>query len=132
MGLLAAGYADLRRALLDGAAALADAGRTRLGLLATDLEATAHALAALLATAVLAAALVLIGLVCAGAALLLWVEPPLRPAVLAGCAVAALGAGALLVRSVRPRAERPPAYFAATLDELALDRDALRRAASDA
>ena len=132
MGFLAGSYADVRRAALDGAAALLDAGRTRLRLVATDLEASAHALAVLLATALLAVALLLIGMVCAGAALLLWAEPAQRPALLVGLAVLTLGAGACLLRRLRLRSTAASPLFGATLDELALDRDALQRAASRA
>lgn len=130
MGAFAAGYADARRAVLHGAAALVDAGCTRLGLLGSDLEVAAHALAVLLATVVATAFLVLAGMVCAAAALLLWVEPPQRPALLAVFALLALAGGAFLARTIRSRGARPSTVFAATMDELALDRDALRSAAS--
>lgn len=99
---------------------------TRLSLLSVEVQTLGLLAAQALARGALAALLLLVALGCAVAALALAVAPEHRAALLAGLAVA-LGAVAWwLLRGAQQRWQALGRPFAASLDELAQDREALK------
>lgn len=101
--------------------------RTRLQLLGVELQDQGQRVIQALALAVLAAILLMVGVVCAGVLLSLWLWQSYPALAIAFVMLVPIGGavlcGALCVRILRA----PPGPFAATLSELDKDLAALRR-----
>lgn len=123
----AAGGLRFPAAMRDLLAALLDIGRVRLELASTELQQERLRLAELLIYAVLALFFVSTGLVIAAIliAVLFWDSH--RVAALAGEAALFLVLGGWLGHAMRRKARQRPPLFAATLDELRRDGEALRQ-----
>jgi uncharacterized membrane protein YqjE len=95
----------------------------RVELLGLEAREGALRLAQCLLLACLGAALLVAGLTLAVAAVLLFVPPPWRAPVAAGCAALFLAAGALALWRLRRRLAKLPLTFSQTAAELRKDRE---------
>lgn len=100
--------------------------RTRLQLLGVDIEEQAHRWVQSLILVLLAAGLLLVGVVCAGVLITLWLWEWNRALAVAFVVVVPFGGAALCLMLGLRRLRAPPRAFDASLTELDKDLAALR------